>query len=45
MIYAVVTRLEVTKLKSIVYEIDPNAFITIMNTQEVRGAKFKSAIH
>ncbi|NNU96038.1 MULTISPECIES: YitT family protein [Anoxybacillus] len=44
-IYAVVTRLEVTKLKSIVYEIDPNAFITIMNTQEVRGAKFKSAIH
>lgn len=44
-IYAVVTRLEVTKLKSIVYEIDENAFITIMNTQEVRGAKFKSAIH
>jgi uncharacterized membrane-anchored protein YitT (DUF2179 family) len=44
-IYAVVTRLEVTKLKAIVYEIDPNAFITIMNTHEVRGAKFKSAIH
>jgi uncharacterized membrane-anchored protein YitT (DUF2179 family) len=44
-IYAVVTRLEVTKLKSLVYEIDPNAFITIMNTHEVKGAKFKSAIH
>jgi uncharacterized membrane-anchored protein YitT (DUF2179 family) len=44
-IYAVVTRLEVTKLKSIVNEIDPNAFITIMDTYEVRGAKFKSAIH
>lgn len=44
-IYAVVTRLEVTKLKSIVQEIDPNAFITIMNTQETKGGKFKSAIH
>jgi uncharacterized membrane-anchored protein YitT (DUF2179 family) len=44
-IYAVVTRLEVTKLKSIVNEIDPDAFITIMDTHEVRGARFKSAIH
>jgi uncharacterized membrane-anchored protein YitT (DUF2179 family) len=44
-IYAVVTRLEVTKLKNIVYDIDPNAFITIMNTQETSGAKFKSSIH
>ncbi|MGM9987152.1 MAG: YitT family protein [Bacillaceae bacterium] len=44
-IYAVVTRLEVMKLKSIIYEIDENAFITIMDTQETRGAKFKSAIH
>ena len=44
-IYAVVTRLEVTKLKSIVYEIDANAFVTIMSTQETNGGKFKSAIH
>ncbi|GGE74211.1 YitT family protein [Priestia taiwanensis] len=44
-IYTVVTRLEVTKLKNIVYEIDPNAFLTIMNTQETKGGKFKSAIH
>ncbi|MGD6815442.1 YitT family protein [Metabacillus sp. 84] len=44
-IYAVVTRLEVTKLKSIIHEIDENAFITIMNTQETKGARFKSAIH
>jgi uncharacterized membrane-anchored protein YitT (DUF2179 family) len=44
-IYAVVTRLEVTKLKAIVYDIDPNAFITIMSTQETSGAKFKSPIH
>lgn len=44
-IYAVITRLEVTKLKTLVYDIDTNAFITIMNTQETRGAKFKSPIH
>ncbi|MFD3447710.1 YitT family protein [Microbacteriaceae bacterium 4G12] len=44
-IYVVITRLEVTKLKSLVHDIDPNAFITIMNTQETKGAKFKSAIH
>ncbi|MFE8703184.1 YitT family protein [Cytobacillus sp. FJAT-54145] len=44
-IYVVVTRLEVTKLKSVVHEVDPNAFLTIMNTHETKGAKFKSAIH
>ena len=44
-IYAVITRLEVTKLKALVQEIDPNAFITIMDTHEVKGGKFKSAIH
>ncbi|TYR81633.1 YitT family protein [Priestia megaterium] len=44
-IYVVVTRLEITKLKSIIYEIDPNAFTTIMDTQEAQGGKFKSAIH
>lgn len=44
-IYVVVTRLEVTKLKLITHDIDPNAFITIMSTQEAQGSKFKSAIH
>jgi uncharacterized membrane-anchored protein YitT (DUF2179 family) len=44
-IYVVITRLEVTKLKSLVHEVDPSAFITIMNTQETKGAKFKSPIH
>ncbi|MED4533101.1 YitT family protein [Metabacillus fastidiosus] len=44
-IYVVVTRLEVAKLKNIVHEIDPNAFTTIMDTQEAHGGKFKSAIH
>ncbi|WP_433743184.1 YitT family protein [Falsibacillus pallidus] len=44
-IYVVVTRLEVTKLKAVVADIDRDAFITIMNTQETKGARFKSAIH
>ncbi|MFS0861579.1 YitT family protein [Fredinandcohnia sp. 179-A 10B2 NHS] len=44
-VYVVVTRLEVTKLKAITHEIDPNAFITIMDTHEVKGGKFKSAVH
>lgn len=44
-IYVVVTRLELTKLKQIVHDIDPTAFTTIMNTQETHGSRFKSAIH
>lgn len=45
-LYVVFTRLEVAKFRSIVQEIDPNAFITIMDTQEAHGGKFsKSAIH
>lgn len=44
-LYVVFTRLEVAKFKSIVLEIDSNAFITIMDTQEAHGGKFKSAIH
>ena len=44
-IYVVVTRLEISKLKQIAQDIDPSAFLTIMNTQETHGATFKSAIH
>lgn len=44
-IYVVIIRLEISKLKDIIYEIDPNAFTTIMDAQEVRGGNFKSAIH
>ncbi|MFD1206186.1 MULTISPECIES: YitT family protein [Sporosarcina] len=44
-IYVVVTRLELSKLKQIVRDVDPSAFLTIMNTQETLGATFKSAIH
>lgn len=44
-IYVVVTRLEITKLKQIVADIDSKAFLTIMDTQEVHGGTFKAAIH
>ncbi|PIC87719.1 MULTISPECIES: YitT family protein [unclassified Sporosarcina] len=44
-IYVVVTRLEISKLKQITTDIDPSAFLTIMNTQETHGATFKSPIH
>lgn len=44
-VYVVVTRLEVAKLKSIVHSIDPSAFTTIMDTQEVHGGRFKSTGH
>src|SRR5699024_10394552 len=44
-VYVVIIRLEISKLKNIIYETDPNAFITIMDPQEARGGKFKTAIH
>jgi uncharacterized membrane-anchored protein YitT (DUF2179 family) len=44
-IYVVIIRLEISKLKDIIYEVDPNAFTTIMDAQEARGGKFKTAIH
>lgn len=44
-LYVVVTRLEVIKLKNIVYDIDRRAFMTIMDTQEAHGSTFKSGAH
>jgi uncharacterized membrane-anchored protein YitT (DUF2179 family) len=45
-LYSVVTRLEIAKLKAIVDEIDENAFITISNVHEVMGGRFKKrSIH
>lgn len=45
-LYSVVTRLEIAKLKAIVDEIDENAFITISDVHEVMGGRFKKrAIH
>ena len=45
-LYSIVTRLEIAKLKSIIEEIDPNAFVTFSDVHEVMGGRFKKrAIH
>lgn len=45
-LYSVITRLEIAKLKAVVDEIDENAFITISDVHEVMGGRFKKrAIH
>ncbi len=40
-IFCVVSRLEEAKLKSIVEEVDPNAFLAIGNIHDVQGGQFK----
>lgn len=40
-IFCVVTRLEEAKLKAIVEDVDPEAFLAIGNIHEVRGGRFK----
>ena len=40
-IYCVISRLEVAKLKQLVKEIDPTAFISIENVHEVEGKRIK----
>ncbi len=45
-LYSVITRLEIAKLKLILDEIDENAFVTIHDVHEVFGGKLKKrAIH
>lgn len=45
-LYSVVTRLEMAKLKSIIDEIEEGAFVTINDVHEVMGGRFKKkAIH
>jgi len=45
-LYSVITRLEIAKLKSIINEIDEGAFVTINNVHEVMGGRVKKrAIH
>ncbi len=45
-LYVVVTRLEIAKLKSIIHEKDENAFVTINDVSDVMGGKHrKRAIH
>lgn len=40
-IFCVITRLEEAKLKSIVEEIDPSAFLAMGNIHDVKGGRFK----
>ncbi|MGA8943090.1 MAG: YitT family protein [Thermoactinomyces sp.] len=40
-IFCIVSRLEEAKLKSIVEEVDPNAFLAIGNIHDVQGGQFK----
>lgn len=45
-LYCVITRLEMAKLKAIIDEIDENAFVTFNDVHEVMGGQFKKkAIH
>jgi uncharacterized membrane-anchored protein YitT (DUF2179 family) len=45
-LFTVVTRLELAKLRAIVLEIDPDAFVAIQDVHEVLGGRFrKRAIH
>lgn len=45
-LYCVVTRLEIAKLKSIIEENEPGAFVTFSDVHEVMGGRFKKrAIH
>jgi len=40
-IFSIITRLEESKLNTIVQDIDPNAFLAIGDISEVRGGRFK----
>ncbi|SEO62041.1 YitT family protein [Paenibacillus sp. OV219] len=45
-IFCVITRLEEAKMKSIVQELDPAAFLAVGNIHDVKGGRFKKrAIH
>ena len=41
-IFTVVSRREVTTLQAMISQIDPNAFLTVMDTSEILGEGFKS---
>lgn len=42
LLYVVVLRSEVTRIKSLIYEIDPKAFVSVANVHEVVGEGFRS---
>lgn len=41
-IYCILTTTQIAKLKDIIDEYDPNAFMSIQSTQEVKGSDFKN---
>lgn len=41
-VYCIVYRNQISKLKGIIYEVDPDAFVTLADTQEVLGGGFKN---
>lgn len=45
-LYVIITKLEISKLKTIIEDIDPGAFVTISDVSEVMGGNFKKkSIH
>ncbi len=44
-VYCVVNRLEVTKIKEIVLAIDEHAFVTINSVHDIVGGRFKKSSH
>ncbi|NLG79252.1 MAG: YitT family protein [Firmicutes bacterium] len=44
MLYCIVSRLELAKLKSIIREIDDSAFVAIENVHEVLGGGFRKRV-
>ena len=45
MIYCIISRLEMLKMKEIVREIDPNAFMSIVDVHETYGARLKKRVN
>ena len=45
MIYCIISRLEMSKMKEIVREIDPNAFMSIVDVHETYGARLKKRVN
>ena len=41
MVYCVITKIEIPKIKDVVSEVDPTAFIAIENVHEVEGKRYK----
>jgi uncharacterized membrane-anchored protein YitT (DUF2179 family) len=40
-VFTVITRLEITRLKTEIQKIDPNAFIVMHNIKDIHGCKIK----